>query len=64
MRVEWEYDMESHCHLQSGNPAALVLQRKKVFEIQKCKTAQSRSLHCCHAAKKLLFLEAFAQLVS
>ena len=38
---------ESHCHLQSGNPA-LLLQRK-VFETKKCKMAknraQSRSLH-------------------
>ena len=41
VRVEWEYDMESHCHLQSGN-SARQLQRKKVFEIQKCKMVKIR----------------------
>ena len=36
-----EYDMESHCHLQSGNPA-LLLQRKKLFETKKCKMVKNQ----------------------
>mgnify|MGYP003330095853 CR=1 FL=1 len=60
VRVEWEgveYDMERHCHLQSGNPA---LQRK-VFETKKCKMAKNRANQDPCTSETL---EPFAQLVS